>query len=223
MKKKFAVIYCRVSTTMQADEGVSLEAQKAKAQAWCIAHDYQIKAIYVDAGISGKKTSNRLELQKALADCGKNDALVVYSLSRLARSTKDTIEISELLSKNKTDLISLQENLDTTTAAGKMMFQMLAVLSEFERNLAAERTSTALQYKKSNGERAGQIPFGYDLADDGVMLIENKEQQKIIQLCKKLHKEKLSIRNIAKQLTNKGYKPQGKVWYPTTVARILAT
>ena len=220
MNKK-AIIYCRVSTEGQAVEGVSLEAQQTKAQAWCIANGYQVKAVFVDAGVSGKRADNRPELQKALAACSKGDALVVYSLSRLARSTVDTISISEDLSKKKADLVSLQEKLDTTTAAGKMMFQMLAVLAEFERNLVSERTSMALQHKKSKSERVGQIPYGSTLADNGVKLINDDYQQDVITFIKDCRHKGLSIRATTAELIHKGYQPQGKKWYPTTVVRIL--
>ena len=94
MNNKKARIYCRVSTELQVSEGVSLEAQQAKAKAWCMANDYTVAEIYIDAGLSGKRADNRPELQRALMDCKKGEALVVYSLSRLARSTVDTISIS---------------------------------------------------------------------------------------------------------------------------------
>jgi DNA invertase Pin-like site-specific DNA recombinase len=145
----------------------------------------------------------------------------VYSLSRLARSTIDTIEISENLTKKKADLVSLQEKLDTTTAAGKMMFQMLAVLGEFERNLVSERTTMALQHKKSKGERVGQIPYGSSLADDGVMLVNDDYQQGVIKFVQDCKRKGFSIRATVTELTNKGYQSQGAKWYPTTVARIL--
>jgi DNA invertase Pin-like site-specific DNA recombinase len=221
MTNKIARIYCRVSTDLQASEGVSLEAQSAKAKAWCVANDYHVAEIYVDAGLSGKRADNRPELQRALADCKKGEALVVHSLSRLARSTIDTIEISENLTKKKADLVSLQEKLDTTTAAGKMMFQMLAVLGEFERNLVSERTTMALQHKKSKGERVGQIPYGSSLANDGVMLVNDDYQQGVIAFVKDCKRKGFSIRATVTELKNKGYQPQGSKWYPTTVARIL--
>jgi len=81
--KQEAVIYIRVSTTQQAVEGVSLDAQEAKARAWCLLNDYSVKSIHRDAGISGRKTNNRPALAKALEDCTNGNALVVYSISRL--------------------------------------------------------------------------------------------------------------------------------------------
>lgn len=84
---------------------------------------------------------------------------MVYSLSRLARSTKDAIGIAERLDKAGADLVSLSERIDTTSAAGKMGFRMLAVLEEFERNLVSERTTAALTHKASKGERIGEVPL----------------------------------------------------------------
>ena len=96
---KQAVGYIRVSTERQADEGVSLEAQKGKIAAWCAANGYELVTVYVDAGISGKRKDTRPELQNALKAIKKDTALVVYSLSRLARSTKDAISINEAIAK----------------------------------------------------------------------------------------------------------------------------
>ena len=119
---KQAIGYIRVSTEKQANEGVSLEAQEAKIVTWCKANGYELVKVYVDAGISGKRMDTRKELLAALASLKKGMALVSYSLSRLARSTKDALAIGEAVAKKKADMVSLTEQIDTTTAAGKMMF-----------------------------------------------------------------------------------------------------
>src|SRR2546427_10779418 len=91
-----AVGYVRVSTEGQAQKGVSLEAQEAKIRAWCEANNYSMLALHNDAGLSGSRSDNRPGLQAALNEaCKGKTALVVYSLSRLARSTKDAILINE--------------------------------------------------------------------------------------------------------------------------------
>ena len=115
--------YVRVSTSGQAQDGVSLSAQEAKIRAWSELNGADDVVIFTDAGLSGKRADNRPALQDALRTVGKGDALVVYSLSRLARSTKDTISIAETLDKRGADLLSLSEKIDTTTAAGKMVFR----------------------------------------------------------------------------------------------------
>lgn len=219
---KQAIIYLRVSTSGQVEDGVSLEAQEAKARAWCELNDYDVKAVFSDAGISGKSTTNREGLQNALNAVKKEDALIVYSLSRLARSTKDTIEISEQLATKGVDLVSLSEKIDTTTAAGKMVFRMLAVLAEFERDQVSERTTAAMQHKKSKGERVGSIPYGYQLAANGVDLLENDTEQAVIKRVNELNRDGLNLSKIAEYLNNSDYKPRGKKWYPQTIKNILA-
>jgi len=112
MKK--AIGYLRVSTAGQATDGVSLDAQRERIEAWAKAHDFELLGIQRDAGISGGKASNRPGLQKALdLACKERAALVVYSLSRLARSTRDALEISARLDKAGADLVSLSESIDT--------------------------------------------------------------------------------------------------------------
>ena len=169
-----AIGYIRVSTDQQADEGVSLAAQRAKIETWCKANDYELVGIEVDAGISGKSMDKRPGLQAALANVKKGMALVVYSLSRLARSTRDTLTISERLEKANADLVSISEKIDTTGAAGKMMFRMLAVLAEFERDVISERTTAALAHKKAKGEKYAPIPFGFKEIEGRLVQVESE-------------------------------------------------
>ena len=139
----------------------------------------------------------------------------------LDRSTRDTLEIADQLQKRGIDLVSLSERIDTTSAAGKMVFRMLAVLSEFERDQISERTTTAMQHKKSKGELVGSIPYGFTLATDGVTLSENPVEQEILALVAQLKREGFSLRAIADQLTLKGYQPKGQKWHPQTISNIL--
>ena len=218
---KTAIAYLRVSTTEQATEGVSLDAQKAKIEAWCLLNDYTLAGVFVDAGISGKATANRPDLHAALAACSKGGALVVYSLSRLARSTQDTLAIADKLQKKSVDLVSLSEKIDTTSASGKMVFRMLAVLSEFERDQISERTASAMQHKKSNGERVGSVPYGSVVADDGIQLVDDVAEQEIIRVVLELRRDGLSMRAIAERLTVLDHKPRGAVWHASTISNIL--
>lgn len=218
-----AILYCRVSTTKQAEEGVSLDAQVSRARAWAEAMGYTIGGEYEDAGITGSRMDIRHGLQKALAHVTRTKgALIVYSLSRLARSTKDAITIAESLDKAGADLVSLSEQIDTTSAGGKMVFRMMAVLSEYERDLISERTKNALAHKKANGYRvSGEIPFGYDLTDGG-RLTENPHEQEAISLISSLREKGYTLRAICGELTERGYETKtGAKWYPQTVSMIL--
>lgn len=198
-----AIGYIRVSTQGQVDEGVSLQAQEAKIKAWCELNDYELVEIFKDEGMSGK-TANRDGLQKALDSIGKDIALVTYSMSRISRSIRDMLHISDLLQKKKANLVSLTENIDTTSAAGKMIFNMLAVMNEFEREQIGERTKAALAYKKSKNQRIGTIPYGYELDTDGVHLIDNPLEQNILKDISKLRKKGYKLRQIVEQLNSDG-------------------
>ncbi len=218
-----AIGYIRVSTEGQAQDGVSLDAQRAKIAAWCDLNDYDLTAVHVDAGISGKSADNRPGLQAALAECKKGSALVVYSLSRLARSTRDTIEISERLNKVGGDLVSLSEKIDTTTAAGKMVFRMMAVLAEFERDQISERTASAMQFKKAKGERVGSVPCGYFLDGDNTTLIENPAGQDVIRQVRELQAAGLSLRKIAAELDRRGLTARnGRTFEAVQIQRMVA-
>jgi len=220
-----ATIYTRVSTAGQATEGVSLDAQQAKARAWAEANGYDIGGLYSDAGISGKRAANRPGLQAALREvCGeRGNVLIVYSLSRLARSTKDAISIAETIEKAGADLVSLTERIDTTSAAGKMVFRMLAVLAEFERDLVSERTATALRHKSSKGERVGQVPYGYSLAGDGVRLVANPEEEALCEMLRQLKRSGMSWRQIADEMNARGVRTKkGKTWTWQTARKAAA-
>lgn len=218
---KQAIGYIRVSTERQASEGVSLEAQQAKIEHWCKANGYELVKVYVDAGISGKRMDTRKELLAALASLKKGMALVSYSLSRLARSTKDLIEISELVAKKKGDLVSLSEAIDTTTAAGKMMFQMLAVLSEFERNLTAERTSGALQHKKATGQKyTNQTPYGFEAIEG--RLVQVQQEAEVVAEIQAARAGGSTLQAIADSLNGRGIPTKtGKLWAPATIHLLL--
>lgn len=220
VKAMKAVGYIRVSTEQQAGEGVSLEAQRAKIENWCRANDCELAEVFVDAGISGKSMEKRQGLQKALASAGNGMALVVYSLSRLARSTKDTLAISERLDKQGADLVSLSERIDTTGAAGKMMFRMLAVLAEFERDVVSERTTMALAHKKANGEKYAPVPFGYREVEKRLEVVESEAK-----LVAEIHSRRQAgetLQSIADRLNSQGIEgKQGGKWYPSSVKCIL--
>lgn len=220
---KKAVIYVRVSTARQAEEGISKDAQLSRAMAWCEAQGYSSIGVFKDNGVSGKRIGNRPGIQAALNEaCKQKAALVVYSLSRLARSTKDALSIAERLDRAGADLVSLSEQIDTTSAAGKMVFRMLAVLAEFERDLVSERTAAALAHKRANGYKTGgRVPFGFDVDDKG-RLTENPEEQKTLGIIHSLRRKELTLRAIASDLSRRGINGKtGVPWSAKTVKAIL--
>ncbi|MDM7912277.1 MAG: recombinase family protein [Methanotrichaceae archaeon] len=218
-----AVGYARVSTEEQAREGVSLEAQQARIEAWAQGNDTPMVGFFEDAGISGSRTENREGLQKAIGmACEKRAILVVYSLSRLSRSTKDTLALAERLEKAGADLVSLSEKIDTTSAAGKMVFRMLAVLNEFERDQISERTASALRHKKQHHRAYSPTPYGYDRVGD--ILVVNAREVEVMERIKAFRAQGQSLRKIAATLNESGVSAKnGDLWYPSAVRSVLLT
>jgi site-specific DNA recombinase len=218
-----AIAYIRVSTEDQAREGVSLGAQEAKINAWALTNDYEVAAVHRDAGLSGGRADNRPALQRALKEAKEGTALVVYSLSRLARSTRDAISISEALEKAGADLVSLTERIDTTTAAGKMMFRLMSVLAEFERDQIAERTKMAMRHLRHQGIRVGHAPFGWRLGRDKRSLVAHEKEQWLIRLMQNQRSRGATYEKIAKGLEADGFRTKcgRRHWHPKVVWGIL--
>ena len=177
--------------------------------------------VHVDAGLSGGRADNRPALQAALTQvCRERGALVVYSLSRLARSTKDAILIAERLEKSSADLVSLSEAIDTTSAAGRLFFRLMAAMAEFERDVIAERTRSALAYKRGRGERVSRYaPFGYRLKAG--QLVANGKEQEAAERAHTLRASGLSYRAVVDELNRERVPCRGRRWHLSTVHAIL--
>lgn len=135
--------YARVSTIDQ-----SLELQIDALEKYGCERIFQEK-------VSGSK-DEREQLQRALDILRPGDQFVVYKLDRLARSTKKLIEVAEQLREMNVEFISIQDKLDTSTSAGKLMFHMLAILAEFERDIIIERTKAGLEAARARGRKGGK-------------------------------------------------------------------
>jgi DNA invertase Pin-like site-specific DNA recombinase len=154
--------YARVSTQ---DQSLDLQID-ALLQAGC-------EKIYQEK-ISGMK-DDRPELLEILDYAREGDILVVYKLDRLGRSTKKLIEMSEELDNRGVELLSIRDNIDTTTAVGKAMFRMLAVLSEMERDLIAERTRAGLEAARARGRKGGRPKKDSKKVEKAVKLYDTEQ------------------------------------------------
>jgi site-specific DNA recombinase len=219
-----AIGYVRVSTEDQAREGVSLDNQKSKIVAYCTLKDLTMSEIIEDAGISAKNL-RRPGAQKVLTLARKKqiDAVVVYKLDRMFRSTVDALETTKMLERQGVSFHSIEETLDTQSALGRFFFTLTAALAEMERRLIGERTKSALAHKRSKNEKTGgDVPYGYDLTPDGI-LIKNETEQKVIRLIRHLHKQGISLRGICQEIELVGYstKRGNANWDAKTISRIL--
>jgi DNA invertase Pin-like site-specific DNA recombinase len=218
-----AILYTRVSTQKQASEGESLETQRTKLVAYAEYKGYDYK-IVTDAGLSGTK-KNRPGFQYIIDCINKKsiDAVIVYSLSRFARSTVDTLETVNRMQKKDISFHSLSEQIDTTTAMGTFFLTVLAGLSQLERDLISERTAAVLQHKKSQRKVYGQIPYGLTLDSDGETLVECEQEHETIAIVRSLHASGASLSKIAAHLesTNRLNKDGNPSWGKTQVSRLL--
>lgn len=199
--------YLRVSTAGQAEEGLSLEAQRRKITAYCDLYNLELVEIIEDAGLSGKSINGRPGMQSiiSLINARKIDHLVVVRLDRLARNVREAVELAELMQKRGIALHSITERLDTSSATGRLFYNIVAAMAAWEREIIAERTVSALAVKRADGLRiSGQAPYGFAFDDTGAV-VECPEEQETIRRVLDLHREGHSIRKIRATLAASGY------------------
>ncbi len=217
-----AVLYIRVSTARQAEQGASLDTQEARLRQYAAFHGIEQVEVVADEGLSGKTTA-RAGFQKVMEAVKAKtvDAVIVYSLSRFARNTIATLEAIEVMNAKGVAFHSLSENIDTTSPIGRFFLTTLAALAQLEREQIAERTRAVLQHKKSLGERVGQVPFGS--REEAGMIMPDAREQAAIQLIGALRAKGLSCRAIAEELKKQEVQnKRGKVsWSKQQVHRIL--
>ena len=225
-----AICYVRCSTQEQADSGLGLEAQAERIRAYCVMRKLELLDIITDAGVSGgKPLASRDGGQQLLTMIRqrKADAVVMLKLDRMFRNAGDCLTTVETWEKAGVALhvVDLGGNaIDTTSAAGRFMLVVLAGAAEMERNLTRERTRSAMAIKKSNGQRVGAVPFGFDLADDGTTLIPNEREHAVIRDMRAMKASRMTLREIAFALTERGVPTKtGKAsrWTHSAVARIV--
>jgi DNA invertase Pin-like site-specific DNA recombinase len=214
--------YVRVSTDKQVDDGVSLDLQAEKIRGYCQVYNLELVDLIVDAGESAKDL-NRPGIQRALGmmESGEVHGIVVYKLDRLTRSIMDMGSMIQKYFKKGHRLICIDMQIDTSTATGILMLNMLMSFAQFEREIIGERTRAAMRHKISRNEHAGEIPFGKRLGPDKIHLEDSPEEQRSLVHLRHLRNSGFSIRKIADRLNLDGLPARGKRWHPTSVANIL--
>jgi site-specific DNA recombinase len=231
--------YCRVSTEDQSTNGVSLEAQRERLEAYAKAHDLALLGVEEDAGVSGGTApARRPGLARVLAAIrsGEADGLLVLKLDRLSRSTRDILDLVDSSRAQSWRLISVDEHLDTGTAAGRLVVTVLAALAQMEREQVSERTKFALDKIAREGRgRSRFVPFGYRTTDnperttlaagDRSLLIDHLEEKIILRKMVALRENGLGARRIAHALNGDDQRnPRtGKVWSFGQIQGILRT
>lgn len=218
--------YVRVSTEEQAVSGQSLEAQRAKLEAYARLYDLELTEIVEDPGESAKSLQ-RPGLQRCLESLRRGDAqgLLIAKLDRLTRSVADwqTLIDGFFGERAGKQLFSVADSIDTRTAAGRLVLNVLLSVAQWERETIGERTKDALQSKIRKGERCGKVRFGFRLDVDGRTLVPHAGEQEALQRVAELRAAGQSLRAIATELTRRGIlTKEGKTrWTHTAVSRLL--
>ncbi|MCX0380884.1 recombinase family protein [Clostridium perfringens] len=180
-RRKIIAIYCRVSTDEQAEFGYSIDEQKRLLEEWCKANDYIIYKCYSDRGISGKNIKDRPALKELLSDAkaGKFDMVISWKINRVSRKLEDVLKIVNLLEKNNITFKSYSEPFETDTPAGRMQFQMMALIGEFERGTIAQNVKMGMIAKAKSGNWCGGRVLGYDLVPNNSPEEEKKGKNKL--------------------------------------------
>lgn len=222
-----AVIYCRVSTVGQVEDGHSLEIQEEKLRAYCIMKSFDVAAVVVDAGVSGgtpmSERNGGAQLLALLADGAAH--VVALKLDRLFRDAADCLQTikawdAQGIALHLADLGG--SAVDTSSATGRLFIGMLAGFAEFERATIAERMNAGREYKaEKGGYIGGHAPYGWTLLEDG-SLEAHKGEQVIIKAATILKEEGFSLRKIGAKLEEEGLLPRAGKWHAETVKQVLA-
>ncbi len=215
------VLYRRVSTDMQAEEGFSLEAQRVRLQAYAESQGWTITGDYCDEGFSAKNTE-RPQMQRLIKDIKEKrfDVILVYRLDRFVRSVLDLHELLQLMDKHDVKFKSATEVFDTTSATGRLFITLIATLAQWERETIAERVHMGMTKRAQQGLRNGApAPYGYRMENG--MLIIDEEEAKWVQFIFSRY-QTVGALTVSKELNAKGIRTKkGEWWSDFSVKYVL--
>ena len=207
-KEKIKVyLYTRVSTTMQID-GYSLDAQKTKMKVFCDYNEYEIAGEYEDAGKSGKSIEGRVSFNQMMEDIksGKDEVsyVLVFKLSRFGRNVADVLATLQVMQDFGVNLICVEDGIDSSKDAGKIMISVLSAVAEIERENIRVQTMEGRMRKAREGKwNGGFAPYGYSLID-GKLEVNEEEAVAIRMIFDQYVNTDLGANGIAKYLENHG-------------------
>ena len=207
MSKIKVYIYTRVSTSMQID-GYSLDAQKSRMKAFCEYNDYEIAGEYEDAGKSGKSIEGRAAFNRMLEDIksGKDGVafVLVFKLSRFGRNAADVLATLQTMQDFGVNLICVEDGIDSSKEAGKLMISVLSAVAEIEReNIRIQTMEGRMQKAREGKWNGGFAPYGYKLVD-GRLEINEEEAEAIRVIFEQYVNTDIGANGLAKYLENHG-------------------
>jgi site-specific DNA recombinase len=222
MKQKNVAIWIRVSTDDQA-KGDSPEHHEERARMYAKVKNWNVRTVYNLAGVSGKDVMSHPEAERMMLDIkrGYISGLIFSKIARLARNTKQLIEFSEMFSKYNADLISIYENIDTSSPAGKLFYTIIGAMAQWEREEIASRVKHSAEVRAKLGKKMGnQAQFGFKWEGDELVL--NDKEAPIRKLMYELFLKEKRKAVVEKQLNEMGYRTRnGKKFNRVTIKRWL--
>ncbi len=221
-----AVGYIRVSTEEQVREGISLDNQTARIKAYCESQDWELVKVFSDEGFSGKDMKREgLKNLLIFLEADHVNVVVVYKTDRLTRKQRHLYQLLEdTFEKKGVGFKSVTEPFDTTTAMGKGFLGMLGVFAQLEGDLISERTRDSLRRKIELGEYLGSPPLGFEALEKELKKNDDELEvvKEIFKLKKGWGKNRLSLRQIAKRLNDRGFRSKRRAkFYHGTVSYVL--
>ena len=216
------IVYRRVSTDEQNNSGNGLNAQLDACVSWAVAQGVDVHADFTDSISGASSIEKRDGLMSAINELDNGDILLVAKRDRLGRDPLVLAMIESTVARAGAKIVSAAgEGTESDEPSAILMRRMIDAFSEYERLIIKARTKSALASKKSRGERTGSIPFGYELAADGVHLIKNEVEQQILVTVKHLRRSGLGLTAIAENLALRGFVARnGKKFTATQITRI---
>ncbi len=218
--------YARVSTQEQASEGTSLDYQDSQLNGYCQLQGWTVINDFVDAGASGKD-DNRPALQRMLSDAkiGLFDKVVVFKLDRLARNLRLLLELEQDLRSHGVGLTSMKESVDTSSATGKMIFQLFGMVAEWERSAITERLKSGRITRYREGSWAGgKAPYGYSYDKETRKLVIREHEARIVHRMYAEYAQGKSLFAVSQGLNRDSIPARtknGHGWYQTAVRQVL--
>ena len=215
-----AVAYLRVSTE---DQALGPEAQRAAIEGWAERQGVQVLSWHLDQGVGGATPiEDRPGLLAALQDLEDLEAglVVVAKWDRLARDVMIAAMVERMVERVGARIVSADGVGVGDGPEAALMRAMVQAFSAYERALIRSRTSSALRALRAKGQRAGEVPLGYRLAEDGKGLLEDTVEMEAICQVRQLRAEGWSYRKIAAELNRRGVRPRGQAWHAMTVSRM---